>query len=87
MAPSPQLEPGSGRSSSVLPYSINSPPSSSTALCYGGALVSAGRASLQVSGPIWEGVCRYPAACAGGFGGDGEFMTLSLPRACVWAVS
>lgn len=32
-------------------------------------------------------MCGYPDACAGGFGGDGEFMTLTLPRACVWAMS
>lgn len=49
--------------------------------------MSVGRASLQVSGPIWEGVCRYPGTCAGGFGGDGEFMTLTLPGVRVLAVS
>lgn len=84
MASPLQLELVSGRSSSGLPFSINSPPSSSTALCYGEALVSARRALLQVSGPIWAGVCRYLSACAGGFGGDGEFMTVSWSRVRVW---
>lgn len=36
MASPLQLELVSGRSSSGLPFSINSPPSSSTALFYGG---------------------------------------------------
>lgn len=43
-----------------LPYSINSPPSSSRTPCCILALVSAGRGSLQVSSPIWDG-------CAGTF--------------------
>lgn len=47
MASLPQLEQGSGRSSSGLPCSINSPPSSPLALCCGEALVLAGMASLQ----------------------------------------
>ena len=78
MASPLQLELVSGRSSSGLPYTINSPPSSSTVLCYGEVLVSARRALLQVSGPIWEGVCRYPSAC------DGEFMTLSWSGVSAW---
>lgn len=43
-----------------LPCGINSPSSSSRTLCCREALVSAGRDTLQVSSPIWEG-------CAGTF--------------------
>lgn len=43
-----------------LSCGINSSPSSSRTLCCREALVSAGRSSLQVSSPIWEG-------CAGTF--------------------
>lgn len=40
-----------------------------------------------MSSCMWEGVCGYPGASDGGFGGDGEFMTLTLPRTHVLAVT